>query len=195
PTIESTVECIIKHAVNLELVEIEELEHSSFRTLPAMYNILNAIINETRIRPILSMRVIDWERVFSEEQERSSTLINRLNSLVCPVVRKSKRFLNFLGTCKSLCSLDMRQWNYSVSFDALADIFQEIPLKRLSFTYTQFLSLPPNLEYLEIGDANFDTEDIFITPDTWSAICTLEHLQTLKMFCRFDDWGYPHSPC
>ena len=195
PTIESTVEYIIKHAVNLELVEIEELQHTSWRTLPALYSILNAITKETRIRPTLSMRVLDWERVFSEEAERSSTLINRLNSLSCPVVRKSEPFLNFLRTCKSLRSLNIRQWNGSVSFDNLADIFQEIPLKQLSFTYTQFLCLPPTLEYLEIGTANSDTTNIRITPDTWSAICALERLETLKMFCRFDSWDFPHSPC
>jgi len=89
----------------------------------------------------------------------------------------------------------MQQWNGSVSFDSLADIFEEIPLKQLSFTYTQFLSLPPTLEYLEIGKANFDTADTSITPDSWSAICALERLETLNMFCRFDDWRYPHSPC
>ena len=195
PTIESTVEYIIKHAINLELVEIEELQHSSWRTLPALYSILNAINSETRIRPTLSMRILDWERVFSDKADRSSTLVNRLNSLTCPVVRKSEPFLNFLRTCKSLRSLNMRQWNDSVSFDNLADIFQEIPLKQLSFTYTQFLSLPPTLEFLEIGKANSDTVRISITPDTWSAICALERLKTLKMFCRFDNWDFPHSPC
>ena len=195
PTIESTVEYIIKHAVNLELVEIEELQHSPGRTLPVLYSILNTITTETRICPTLSIRVIDWERVFSEEEERSSTLVRRLNSLACPVVRKSEPFLNFLRTCKSLRTLNMLQWNNSVSFDNLADIFQEIPLQQLLFNYTQFLTLPSTLKYLEIGKANFDTVNICITPDTWSAICALEHLETFKMFCRFNNWDFPHLPC